>query len=108
MSFCAGCKSGMRDRAGRWCLEVGDGGYDLSADDLQRRYPVYVRDDADHGLDPNTGEPAYLLDQLACFLAVLSHVEGEGAGLLDLGTLAPVGAPQRGSFAVRGKKKSFR
>src|SRR5215203_4310021 len=53
--------------------EVRDRGDDLSADDLQRRDPIYARDEADHRLDPHTGEPAQPTDHLAHFLAVLAY-----------------------------------
>src|SRR5215203_94107 len=63
--------------------EFGYGRDYLCADDLQRRYPIHARDDADHRLDAHAGEPAQPSDQLTCLLAVLPYVEGERAGLLD-------------------------
>src|SRR5215210_3703217 len=69
---------------GRKCLQVGDSGDDLAADDLQRSDLVHVRDDADYRFDAHASEPVQLPDQLPDFLAILADIEGECAGLLDL------------------------
>src|SRR5215207_7052354 len=71
-------------RRDTWQSEVGDRRDHLPADDLQRLDPIHVRDEADHGLDPQVGEPSQPTDHLADFLTFLAHVEGERAGLLDL------------------------
>ena len=75
----------------RGCLEVSDDGDDLAADDLQRRDPVYFRDETDYGLDAHLTEPAQLLDQLVHLLAVLSDVEGKRARLLYLIVVSALG-----------------
>src|SRR6266702_4125305 len=65
------------------CLEIGDGGKDLPADDLKRLNPVDLRNHAKDRLNPHRGEPAQLPDQLAHFGAILAHVEGERTRLLN-------------------------
>src|SRR5215217_7432395 len=74
------------DIRGRKYLVVCDGG-----DDLQRRDPVNVPDDADHRLDAHASKPAQLPDQLPNSLAILADIEGERASLLDLPVVPALG-----------------
>src|SRR5919112_395165 len=64
-------------------LQIGDRGDYLSADYLQRRDPVHVRDDAYNRLDAHAGEPAQPSDRLVHLRAILTDIEGERTGLLD-------------------------
>src|SRR5918995_950451 len=52
---------------------------------------MHVRNEADHGLDAHTGEPAQLPDQLSRLRFIFADVEGERAGLFDRIVISALG-----------------
>src|SRR6266487_4424934 len=63
--------------------EVCDCGNNLTTDDFEWRNAVHMRNHPKDGLNPHSGEPAQLPDQLAHFGAILAHIEGERTRLLN-------------------------